>query len=534
MGMDTMSEALSIPKHFIIAILQSSPYELRNLPWSVRADETIVRGAIECNPLALRYAADIIRSDREIVKEAVLRKASALKHATSELLRDRQFLLDMVFLAPDCLPHASVELKESVEFVYEATMRQPRVLQWVKARFRDNRKLCRAAVAQLGYMLEFAGPRCRRDRDIVLLAVKKHGFALQWACSTLVSDREIVHAAVKSCGASIAYAASSLMNEPEILLAAIRNDPCALKCLSFERLERKLEDTAVDIIRRTDLPLECAKLRLTLAKLAVGMGNFSFSTDFKSTIYASRLEVPLDLAELTATFITGEALASVIISRTQEPSVGKAYKILRKVWKKVKWARNSIAVEFPYVWKHYQETIAKPMDLGQVRRNLDAGKYRPEPAKTVPPGFQRDMRLIFENAVQYNNPDHRNGRGAEYHDLSEKWLSRLDKWLKPPSLDERDVIAKTVSAAYTPASILANKRPAPEHDGDPPPKRVADSEKGSGERSKVTLPVRGASPPDEPPPIDGAGQRFWHEAKNIGGLTGTEDDEAVKQAKTSR
>lgn len=411
MGMDAMSEALSIPKHFIIAILQSSPYELRNLPWSVRTDETIVRAAIECNPLALRYAADIIRSDREIVKEAVLRKASALKHATSELLRDRQFLLDMVFLAPDCLPHASAELKESVEFVYEATMRQPRVLQWVKARFRDNRKLCRAAVAQLGYMLKFAGPRCRRDRDIVLLAVKKHGFALQWACSTLVSDREIVHAAVTSCGASIEYAASSLMNDPEILLAAIRNDPCALKWIPFEWLERKLESTAVHIVRRTDLPLECAKLRLTLAKLAVGMGNFSFSTDFKGAIYASRLEVPFDLAELTATFITGEALASVIISRTQEPSVGKAYKILRKVWKKVKWARKSIAVEFPYVWKHYQQTIAKPMDLGQVRRNLDAGKYRPEPAKTVPPGFQRDMRLIFENAVQYNNPYHRNGRG---------------------------------------------------------------------------------------------------------------------------
>ena len=65
--------------------------------------------------------------------------------------------------------------------------------------------------------------------------------------------------------------------------------------------------------------------------------------------------------------------------------------------------------------------IAEPMDLGQVRKNLEQGLYQAEPGHAVLPGFQRDVRLIWTNAMQFNTP------GSEYHKKAEKllrvWLS---------------------------------------------------------------------------------------------------------------
>ncbi|KAL8694376.1 MAG: hypothetical protein Q9218_000941 [Villophora microphyllina] len=48
----------------------------------------------------------------------------------------------------------------------------------------------------------------------------------------------------------------------------------------------------------------------------------------------------------------------------------------------------------------YYSVIKKPMDLGTVRKNLDAGQY--ENAKE----FESDVRLIFANCRKYNGVDH--------------------------------------------------------------------------------------------------------------------------------
>jgi hypothetical protein len=59
---------------------------------------------------------------------------------------------------------------------------------------------------------------------------------------------------------------------------------------------------------------------------------------------------------------------------------------------------------FPDVWEHYKLVVKRPMDLRTISENLDAGLYE-EPADGSPmmaAGFVEDVRLVFQNAMQYN------------------------------------------------------------------------------------------------------------------------------------
>ena len=47
-------------------------------------------------------------------------------------------------------------------------------------------------------------------------------------------------------------------------------------------------------------------------------------------------------------------------------------------------------------YKDYLEAIATPMDFGAIRRTLEAGGY------ASPAPFRADVRLVFDNARQYN------------------------------------------------------------------------------------------------------------------------------------
>jgi len=67
----------------------------------------------------------------------------------------------------------------------------------------------------------------------------------------------------------------------------------------------------------------------------------------------------------------------------------------------------------------YPEIIKKPMDLGTVKKRLDAAKY------TAADKFAADVRLVWSNAMTYNRPD------SEIYQTADK-LSKLfeRKWAK--------------------------------------------------------------------------------------------------------
>ena len=98
--------------------------------------------------------------------------------------------------------------------------------------------------------------------------------------------------------------------------------------------------------------------------------------------------------------------------------------MLKTLFDNVSWVTNPIEIDFPQLWEEYQNVIANPMDLRQVQKNLEEDKYQAEPGQAVLPGFQRDVRLIFTNAIEYNP------KGTWYNCEAKKWLKKFDTWVK--------------------------------------------------------------------------------------------------------
>ena len=68
----------------------------------------------------------------------------------------------------------------------------------------------------------------------------------------------------------------------------------------------------------------------------------------------------------------------------------------------------------------YPEIVKTPMDLGTVKRKLDAGEYD----EVGPSGFVADAQLAFENCLLYNP------RGSEARQMGEIMLKELRiKWV---------------------------------------------------------------------------------------------------------
>ena len=55
---------------------------------------------------------------------------------------------------------------------------------------------------------------------------------------------------------------------------------------------------------------------------------------------------------------------------------------------------------FAYCWLHYLSFSYRPKDLSTIKRHIENGTIR----TTVE--FQRDMMLMFTNAVMYNSSNH--------------------------------------------------------------------------------------------------------------------------------
>lgn len=79
---------------------------------------------------------------------------------------------------------------------------------------------------------------------------------------------------------------------------------------------------------------------------------------------------------------------------------------MRKVFARIKKTkagggfRDSVQRLWPGLWDKYSVRIEKPMDLGEIDRNLRDGKY------ATFSEFKADLALILENSQQFNGPTH--------------------------------------------------------------------------------------------------------------------------------
>jgi hypothetical protein len=75
-----------------------------------------------------------------------------------------------------------------------------------------------------------------------------------------------------------------------------------------------------------------------------------------------------------------------------------------KIWEKLMARRDSEFFREPVDWKglglyDYPKVISKPMDLKTLKRNFDNNMYH------TPASLASDVRLIFLNAMTYNDPN---------------------------------------------------------------------------------------------------------------------------------
>ncbi|ESO93096.1 hypothetical protein LOTGIDRAFT_85335, partial [Lottia gigantea] len=94
----------------------------------------------------------------------------------------------------------------------------------------------------------------------------------------------------------------------------------------------------------------------------------------------------------------------VLFSDTEDE---KAYKIWKKsimlVWRTA--ANHKYANVFTHpvtneIAPGYLNVVHRPMNLTQIKRNIESGVIR------TTTEFQRDMMLMFTNAIMYNSSDH--------------------------------------------------------------------------------------------------------------------------------
>lgn len=94
----------------------------------------------------------------------------------------------------------------------------------------------------------------------------------------------------------------------------------------------------------------------------------------------------------------------------------------------------------PVDWEYYgltdyPEVIKKPMDLGTVTTNLESGQY-----STVEK-FQADVRLVWKNAMMYNQP------GSEIYTTAEKLSQAFEKKMSKIKQGKKTTTSKRSTSA---------------------------------------------------------------------------------------
>lgn len=93
----------------------------------------------------------------------------------------------------------------------------------------------------------------------------------------------------------------------------------------------------------------------------------------------------------------------------------------------------------------YHQIIRRPMDLGTVKNNLDAGAY------ASPDDFATDVRLTFTNALTYN---------PQGHDVY-KWAAYLLGWFDQMFRTQFPASTAAAASPALPAAVARSKLPKP-------------------------------------------------------------------------
>jgi len=88
----------------------------------------------------------------------------------------------------------------------------------------------------------------------------------------------------------------------------------------------------------------------------------------------------------------------------KEAKEEKEYKSWKRsiilVWNQIAQHKNAWIFASPVTESGYKDIVYRPMDLGTIKKNVESGAIR----NTVE--FQRDLSLMFFNAIMYNSSDH--------------------------------------------------------------------------------------------------------------------------------
>ena len=100
----------------------------------------------------------------------------------------------------------------------------------------------------------------------------------------------------------------------------------------------------------------------------------------------------------------------------------------------------------PVQWKEwglldYPKVVKNPMDLGTVKRKLDAGQY------THPKEFKHDVSLVWINCMTYNAV--RGQRGRSHGECALRPRARVPTRVPPPRPDDGAAACRTAASTGT-------------------------------------------------------------------------------------
>eukprot|EP00049_Salpingoeca_infusionum_P026489 m.25951 g.25951 ORF g.25951 m.25951 type:complete len:1105 (+) comp8780_c0_seq2:172-3486(+) len=103
----------------------------------------------------------------------------------------------------------------------------------------------------------------------------------------------------------------------------------------------------------------------------------------------------------------------------------------------------------------YHEIIKHPMDLGTIKKKLDAQQYDNKE------GFAADVRLMFENCYTYNAPqDAVTIMARKLHQVFEHQYAKIEHMVDDPSPPKKRAPSKKTSASASPARSALVSTPA--------------------------------------------------------------------------
>ena len=195
----------------------------------LRADEHLVRLAVQSYPDSLKYAAKNCRDSTKIGRIAISGDPQTYRLCGKRVQQVPELAEMAVVAVPDLMRFVPNCLRRNPRFITSCVRQRGVLLQHTRAQL--PRAAIIDAVSQDGRALKYvqdawvsAESKLQDDKDVVLAAVRLNGLALGFASRRLRSDREVVCTAVMQDQRALKFC-----HEQRAVLDAVRVRPEALK-----------------------------------------------------------------------------------------------------------------------------------------------------------------------------------------------------------------------------------------------------------------------------------------------------------------